>query len=69
MDPWMQVLPAKRQEGNCTKRYLRGSRNQNGEHIANLVNQTSSRNTSHIPYSYNKLARTLPPVESTSNEN
>ena len=35
----MQVLPAKRQKENCTKRYLKGSRNQNGEHLVNLVDQ------------------------------
>ena len=32
----MQVLPAKRREENCTERYLRGSRNRNGEHLANI---------------------------------
>ena len=32
----MQVLPAKRREENCTERYLRGLRNRNGEHLANI---------------------------------
>ena len=32
-----EVLPAKIREGNCTKRYLRGLKNQNREH------QTSSK--------------------------
>ena len=29
----MYVLPAKRQEENCTGRYLEELRNQNGEHF------------------------------------
>ena len=36
MSPWMQVLPAKRREENCTERYLRGLRNQRGEHLLTL---------------------------------
>ena len=31
------------------------------------MNQTTWRNTSHIPYSYSELTRTLFPVESTNN--
>ena len=46
----MEVLPAKRQEGNCTGRYSERLRDQNGEH---LVNQCKSNNleTVHIFYS------------------
>ena len=32
----MRVLSAKRREGNCTEKYLRGLRNKNGEHLANI---------------------------------
>ena len=55
----MQVLPAKRQEGNCTERYLRGLKIKNGEHRVNICE-------SNILESYvipSELARTLFPVE------
>ena len=29
----MQMLPAKRQEENCTRKYSKGLKNQHGEHI------------------------------------
>ena len=32
----MQVLPAKRQEENCTGRYSKGLKKQNGGHFVNL---------------------------------
>ena len=32
----MQVLAAKRREGNFTETYLRGLKNQNGEHLVNI---------------------------------
>ena len=35
-----QVLSVKRQAEYCTERYLRGLRNQNGEHLVDLMNQT-----------------------------
>ena len=34
----MQVLPAKRQEENCTGRYSKGLRNQTGEHLSESNN-------------------------------
>ena len=34
----MQVLPAKREEENCTGRYSKGLRNQNGEHVCESNN-------------------------------
>ena len=43
----MQALPAKKQEKNCTERYFRGLKNQNEEHLVNLVIK-HPRNTSHI---------------------
>ena len=33
-----RVLPAKRHDGNCTRRYSRGFRNQNEEHLCKLNN-------------------------------
>ena len=33
----MQVFPSKRREGNSTERYLRGLRNQNGQHFVNIA--------------------------------
>ena len=47
MGLWMQVLAAKRPEGNFTERYLTGIKNKNGEHLVNT----------------SELARTLFPVE------
>ena len=59
----MQVLPAKRQNGNCTERYSKGLRNQHGEHLVNLCESNNPWNTGHVPNS--ELARTLLPVENT----
>ena len=37
----MQVLPAEKQEKNCTERYSKGSRNQNWENFVNLYGEKS----------------------------
>ena len=59
----MQVLPAKRREGNCSNKYLRGLRNQNGDHLVNICE-------SNIIETYVcELARILFPVECKIDKN
>ena len=63
---WMQVLPAKRWEWNCTERYLRGLKNQYGEHLVNICEQTSSKV---IAKWISQNFTTLFPVGSTNDKN
>ena len=59
MGLWMQVLAAKRPEGNFTERYLTGIKNKNGEHLVNICESNILERYA-IP---SELARTLFPVE------
>ena len=55
MDPWMQVVPAKKTRRNCTETYLRGLRNQNVEHVnqceSNIL-KTQSHSLVNLPELY-----------------
>ena len=46
----MQVLPAKRQEENCTGRYSKGLRNQNREHLCKSKNPDETSLVSSYDY-------------------
>ena len=59
----MQVLSAKRREGNCTNKYLRGLRNQNGDHLVNICESNI------IETQVSELARILFPVECKIDKN
>ena len=36
LEIWIQMFSAKRQEDNCTGRYMEELKNQNGEHLVSL---------------------------------
>ena len=55
----MKLLPAKRQEENCAGMYLKGLKNQNGEHLVSQVLWSTGHSID--------LARTLFPFKSTNN--
>ena len=62
----MQVLPAQRQEKNCTGGYLNLLKNQNGKHLVNLYESNNLKTQVIFPRG-SELARTLFPFESTNN--
>ena len=61
----MQVLPAKRQEENCTGMYLKGLKNRNGEYLVSL--SKSNNLEIQVIFPISELDRSLFPFESVNN--
>ena len=62
----MRVLQAKSQEKNCTGRYSKGLKNQNGKYLVNLCESINLETQLIFPM-VRELARTLVPFDSTKN--
>ena len=63
---WMQVLATKTREGNCTERYFRGFKNQNGEHLVNICqskilgsHNRNDENENNAPQNYGRWMHSL----------